>query len=152
PRSVMPLTKRSRPRWSVLTPVGIRVLSPASMAWEPSSRAWVQVGPPLSFSSPSLGLPRSQPGRPEPSSTRLLLPERRPWLTMSLPFGLLATMLLFSVRLPERLETPPPIGAELPDRVQLTRVSVPSLQTPPPESQLELPDRVQSTSVLDPEK
>src|SRR5581483_9942669 len=43
---------REIPRWSVL---GQPALSPASMAGLPARRAWVGVGPPLSWSGPSFG-------------------------------------------------------------------------------------------------
>ena len=46
PMSTTPLTMRERPRWSVVTPAGMRALLPASMAGLPGSRAIVWVGPP----------------------------------------------------------------------------------------------------------
>ena len=44
--STVLLTMRETPRWSVVTPAGIRALLPASMAGLPGSRAIVWVGPP----------------------------------------------------------------------------------------------------------
>ena len=46
PMSTTVLTMRARPRWSVVTPAGMRALLPASMAGLPGSRAMVWVGPP----------------------------------------------------------------------------------------------------------
>ncbi len=46
PISTVPLTMRLNPRWSVVTPAGMRALLPASMAGLPGSRAMVWVGPP----------------------------------------------------------------------------------------------------------
>ena len=46
PMSTTVLTMRGRPRWSVVTPAGMRALLPASMAGLPGSRAIVWVGPP----------------------------------------------------------------------------------------------------------
>ena len=46
PMSTVPLTMRDRPRWSVVTPLGMRALLPASMAGLPGRRAMVWVGPP----------------------------------------------------------------------------------------------------------
>ena len=46
PMSTVPLTMRGSPRWSVVTPAGMRALLPASMAGLPGSRAMVWVGPP----------------------------------------------------------------------------------------------------------
>src|SRR5207249_639922 len=51
PMSIIPPTIRAKPRWSVS---GALVLSPALRAGLPQSRAWVNVGPPLSCSGPSL--------------------------------------------------------------------------------------------------
>src|SRR5262249_28583472 len=46
PMSTVALTMRLNPRWSVVTPAGMRALLPASMAGLPGSRAMVWVGPP----------------------------------------------------------------------------------------------------------
>ena len=46
PMSTVPLTMRSNPRWSVVTPLGMSELFPASMAELPGKRAMVWVGPP----------------------------------------------------------------------------------------------------------
>ena len=46
PMSTTVLTMRGRPRWSVVTPAGMRALLPAPMAWLPGSKAMVCVGPP----------------------------------------------------------------------------------------------------------
>ena len=46
PMSTVLLTMRGSPRWSVVTPPGMRALLPASMAGLPGSRAIVCVGPP----------------------------------------------------------------------------------------------------------
>src|SRR6185436_4516876 len=51
PVSITPLTTLGKPRWSV---GGASVLSPASIAGLPQSKAWVKVGPPLSWSGPIL--------------------------------------------------------------------------------------------------
>ena len=46
PMSTVPPTMRARPRWSVVTPAGMRALLPASMAGLPGSSGIVWVGPP----------------------------------------------------------------------------------------------------------
>ena len=46
PMSTTVLTMRGSPRWSVVTPAGMRALLPASIAGLPGSRGIVCVGPP----------------------------------------------------------------------------------------------------------
>ena len=46
PMSTALPTMRANPRWSVVTPAGIRLLSPASMAGLPGKSGIVCVGPP----------------------------------------------------------------------------------------------------------
>lgn len=50
--SPLPSWGREMPRWSL---AGQPVLSPASMAGLPESRAWVRVGPPLAWRGPRRG-------------------------------------------------------------------------------------------------
>src|SRR5262245_58830715 len=156
-----PLTMRGRPRWSVGP--GEAALSAASMAGLPGRRAWVGVGPPLSWSGPSLGsmgvavVPTWLPFWP---LTRPVLPSPLPirsWLDlttapeMSGPLSLAvlpATRVFMRVTVPPAAMPPPrPAGparvladAWLPLRVQLIRVSVPLLQIPPPPAPVLLAD------------
>src|SRR5262249_30994184 len=114
-------------------------LLPALIAGLVKLIAIVWVGPPLSASGPSSGSPVIVSASPPlPSSIRLWLPERVPWLATSPPEVLLATMQLFNSIVPP-LSMPPPSYAELLENVLLVTVSVPSLAMPPPSEGAKLP-------------
>src|SRR5262249_56853130 len=110
--------------------------SRASRGGVVAGSAWVRVGPPLSWSGPSLGLPETA-GLQLPSWTRFLsFVLIVPPLTQSPPAGLPAMMGLVEFSVPPLLLTPPPllVGAGLPLMVVLTSGAVgPSwVMSPPP--------------------
>src|SRR5262249_1156704 len=139
---------RGKPRWSLVSglptgsvqPAG----SPASMAGLPASRAWVGVGPPLSWSGPSRGSPISGAGpamvQPVRSPAGLgLLGVREPAQSGPVAAVLPARIVFASTAVPLELRTPPPVPpgpmvtlAELSLRVLLLMVRVPLLAIPPP--------------------
>ena len=134
---------RGMPRWSVS---GQAVLSPASTAGLFAGRACVQVGPPLSCKGPSSGsVPGREPlvgSKPQEVSEDRLCPPSVMVPAQSPPSGLLATMVLASVVLPQLPLIPPPVTALLENIVVLIMVAVPSwLLIPPPEVAL-LPEKV----------
>ena len=120
PISTVPLLMRGSPRWSAVSPAGMRALLPASRAGLPGSRAWVCVGPPLLARTASRGLmgaaavpirlpltPLAMPVSALSRPTRLFELAATSEPEMSPLVELPATMLLWSVSVPLRTTIPP---------------------------------------------
>jgi len=123
------------------------------MAALPVSRAMVKVGPPLFCKGPRLSCSEVTVVAQEIEDcvVRLFAIEfTPPGPAVSPPLVLLAIMVLAMLMEPASLRMPPPVFAELPDRVELERVIlevVPALEMPPPPTQAVLPDRVELMTV-----
>ena len=110
------------PRWSVVSPLGIRVVFPASISGLPASGSRVGVGPPLLASGPSIGSSRLllvPVWLPVPVIVRAEADPRNELLAVTVPLArtsglvtlvLSATTVLVRTRLPVELvlEMPPP--------------------------------------------
>ena len=119
------------------------VALPAPMAGLPASRAMVKVGPPLFCRGPRRGSLVKAPDK-EPSFTRLFVDEAGWDPAKSPPLVLLAIMVLVMLRVPPYFLMPPPLEAELPERVELETVATPLVKMPPPSLKFaELPNRVE---------
>src|ERR1700682_1469926 len=124
---------RLTPRWSV---DGGGHSSAASIAGLPGSRAWVRVGPPLSWSGPMIGsaLRMSPPPKQVPSLLRLSPCELTGLLQFLAPFR--PTRVLCTLKAdPEARWIPPPAPdqlAWLEAMVTLSSVATPLDKIPPP--------------------
>ena len=148
---------RGTPRWSV---AGQPAPSPPSIAGLPAWRAIVWVGPPLPARGPSSGfVPARSPTAPSehvPASS-MLCPSEPIDPAQLAPAAALppATIVFFSVTVPPTALMFPPVAAEPPASVSLTRLapwgrassSVPPLPSP----SARLPANVSFTSVTPPE-
>ena len=116
----------------------------------PVPKAMVKVGPPLSCRGPRLSCSEVTvvAQENEPCETRLFAAvEGESRMTppkISPPLVLLAIMVLAILRVPPYFLMPPPLDAELPERVELETVAMPLVKMPPPSLEVaELPKRVE---------
>ena len=126
------------------------VALPVLMARLPAPKAMLKVGPPLFCRVPRLScaVVTVVAQENEPCVTRLFAAvegeSSKTPPKISPPLVLLAIMVLPILRVPPYFLMPPPLEAELPERVELETVAMPLVKMPPPSLEVaELPKRVE---------